>query len=84
MWQPRQTEGGRYLLEWSSQNVAGDGSVLPYRQTGAISSQGAGPSLPNSYIAENMSEWEPLLLVVRCNYNPYETLLQARVYRWVP
>ena len=52
-------EGGTYLIEWKA-----DGDLSVYKHANRIQSRGRGPTMPNSYIAKNIIEWEMFFFVI--------------------
>ena len=76
-------DGGTYLIEWDFTPTAGDGDLLIYRHLEQVRSQGRGPTLPNSYLLEDIDAWQLFFFVLRSGYSTqqFEGSLQVRVYK---
>ena len=76
-------DGGTYLVEWDFTPTAGDGDLLIYRHLEQVRSQGRGPTLPNSYLLEDIDAWQLFFFVLRSGYSTqqFEGSLQVRVYK---
>lgn len=75
-------EGGKYLLEWSTQSTKGQGDIYLYKHLEEMYSVGPGLSLPNSVIVDNVDAWQMFFFVIRSHGDPYETKMHVRVYHW--
>ena len=51
--------GGTYLIEWQA-----DGNLQVYQHASQIQSRGRGLTMPNSYIAKDIIDWEMFFFVI--------------------